>query len=143
MARLVLRASAQLSKGDLARAVPSLEEVTKLEPTMNAAHFVLAGLYEASRQHDRAIERYRAILVTAPEEVRSLNNLAYSLAVNHGASAEALELAQKAYRIANEPNAQVDLDFGASLLAGKGTPVGVLPFRDRRVRPLCHEGADR
>ena len=128
VARLVLRASAQLSRGDLAHARPSLEEVTRLEPHMNAAHFVLAGIYESSREYDRAIERYRMILETAPEEVRSLNNLAYTLAVNKGATKEALELAEKAYRVANDPNAQIDLDLGASLITGKGTPIGVLPF---------------
>jgi uncharacterized protein (TIGR03790 family) len=128
VARLVLKASAQLSRGDLLSARPSLEEVTRLEPHMNAAHFVLAGIYEASGEHDRAIERYRTIIVTAPEEVRSLNNLAYSLAVNKKMLDEALVFAEKAYRIAYETNAQVELDLGASLIAGKGTPVGSLPF---------------
>src|SRR4029079_12269847 len=39
VAKLVLKASAQLSRGDIVHARPSLEEVTKLEPTLNAAHF--------------------------------------------------------------------------------------------------------
>jgi tetratricopeptide (TPR) repeat protein len=57
-----------------------------------------------------------------------LNNLAYSLAVNKKAASEALPLAEKAYRIAYNSNAQVDLDLGASLIAGRGTPVGSMPF---------------
>ncbi len=128
VARLVLKASAQLSRGDLAHARPSLEEVTRLEPTLNAAHFVLAGLYDMSGEHDLAVTRYRTILTTAPDEVRSLNNLAYTLAVSTQAADEALPLAEKAYRIANGNNAQIDLDLGASLIAGRGTPVGALPF---------------
>jgi Flp pilus assembly protein TadD len=128
VATLVLKASAQLSRGDVPAAIPSLEEVTKLEPTLNAAHFVLAGLYERAGQHDRAVERYRTILTTAPDEVRSMNNLAYLLAVSKHAPGEALPLAEKAYSIANDPNAVVDLDLGASLLAGRGTPVGAMPF---------------
>jgi uncharacterized protein (TIGR03790 family) len=128
VARLVLKASAQLSRGDLKKARPSLEEVTKLEPTLNAAHFVLAGLYDMSGEHDLAITRYRTILTTAPDEVRSLNNLAYTLAVNRQAPAEGLPFAEKAYRIAYGNNTQIDLDLGASLIAGRGTPVGALPF---------------
>jgi uncharacterized protein (TIGR03790 family) len=128
VARLVLKASAQLSRGDLVHARPSLEEVTKLEPTLNAAHFVLAGLYDMSGEHDLSIARYRTILTTAPDEVRSLNNLAYTLAVNKQTAGEALPLAEKAYRITNGNNAQIDLDLGASLIAGRGTPVGALPF---------------
>jgi tetratricopeptide (TPR) repeat protein len=128
VAPLVLKASAQLARGDLKRARPSLEEVTRLQPTLNAAHFVLAGLYDISGEHDAAIARYRIILTTAPDEVRSLNNLAYTLAVSRNAPAEALPLAEKAYRIANDKDALADLDLGASLIAGQGTPVGALPF---------------
>jgi len=128
VATLVLKASAQLSRGDTTRARPSLEQVTKLQPSLNAAHFVLAGLYDTSGQHDLAVARYRTILTTAPDEVRSLNNLAYTLAVNMNNAAEALAHAEKAYRIAYGKDAQVDLDLGASLIAGKGTPIGALPF---------------
>jgi uncharacterized protein (TIGR03790 family) len=128
VATLILKASAQLARNDIARAGPSLEEVTRLEPTLNAAHFVLAGLYDRAGEYEKAIERYRAILTTAPDEVRSLNNLAYILAVNKRALADALPLAEKAYRIANNTDVQIDLDLGASLLTGKGTPVGALPF---------------
>ena len=128
VAKLMLKASAQLSRGDIKTARPTLEEVTRLEPTLNAAHFVLAGLYDVSEEYDLSIARYRMILTTAPDEVRSLNNLAYSLAVNKKAPREALPLAEKAYRIAYGKDAQVDLDLGASLIAGKGTPVGALPF---------------
>jgi tetratricopeptide (TPR) repeat protein len=99
-----------------------------LEPTLNAAHFVLAGLYDMSGENELAIARYRTILTTAPDEVRSLNNLAYTLAVTKGSAAEALPLAEKAYRIAYGSNAQIDLDLGASLIAGRGTPIGALPF---------------
>lgn len=128
VSKLILKASAQLSRGDIKSARPSLEEVTRMEPNLNAAHFVLAGLYDRSGEYDLAIDRYRKILTTAPEEVRSLNNLAYALAIRRNAPAEALPLAHKAYAIARDQNANVDLDLGASLLAGKGTPVGAMPF---------------
>ena len=128
VARLMLKASAQVARGDLGLATRSLEEVTELEPTLNAAHFVLATLYDRSGEYDRAIERYRMILSTAPEDVRSLNNLAYLIAVNKGTPTAALPLAEKAHAIANAKNAQVDLDLGASLIGRSGTPVGALPF---------------
>ena len=53
--------------------------MTVIEPSLNAAHFVLGGLYEREGQFDRAIERYRMILTTRNDDVRAMNNLAYIL----------------------------------------------------------------
>ena len=71
---------------DLKGARETLEAVTEIEPTLNAAHFVLGGLYERNREFDRAIERYRTILKTRQDDVRAMNNLAYILAVERRSS---------------------------------------------------------
>ena len=63
-------------------------------------HVTLADIYEASGEHDKAIARYRSVLGTLPQHVRSLNNLAYALAVHKGALAEALPIAEKAVALA-------------------------------------------
>src|SRR5205814_524569 len=101
--------SSRMISGDPAGARAPLEAVTKLEPHLNAAHFVLAGIYDQQGDHDRAIERYRTILDFAPDDVRSMNNLAYTIAVNKHQPEIALELAQKAYQLSN---GEVKIDLG-------------------------------
>ena len=95
---------------------------------MNAAHFVLATIYDVLGDFDRSIERYNTILETAPNDVRSLNNLAYALAVNKKMVKEALPYAQKAYSIAHDNEVSLTLDIGYAVAARKGTPPNVLPF---------------
>ena len=46
-----------------------------------------------------AIERYRLVLAQVPDDVLSLNNLAYALAVRKESPADALALAQQAHAI--------------------------------------------
>ena len=128
VSRLMLKASARLLHADLKGAAKSLEAVTVVEPTLNAAHFVLATIYDVLGEHDRSIERYNAILSTAPNDVRSLNNLAYALAVNKKRVKEALAYAEKAYSIAHDNEVALTLDLGYAVAARKGTPPNVLPF---------------
>jgi uncharacterized protein (TIGR03790 family) len=128
IARLMLKASARLLHADLEGAAKALEGVTELEPMLNAAHFVLATIYDVSGRHDQAIERYRTILSTNPGDVRALNNLAYALAVSKGQAKEALEFATKAYSIAHDNEVELTLDVGYAVAARKGTPPNVLPF---------------
>jgi tetratricopeptide (TPR) repeat protein len=105
-ARLVLRADARRARGDKAGMREALEQATAIDPRLTAAQTMLAGLYEELREYDRAIERYRSVLVVNPGDPVALNNLAYALAVHKGAPADALPLAQKAY-IAAKRNAQI------------------------------------
>lgn len=128
VSRLMLKASARLLHADLDGAAKALEAVTTIEPMLNAGHFVLATIYEVQNQHDKAIERYRAILSTAPNEVRALNNLAYALAVGRKSPKEALPLAVQAYSIAHDNEVELKLDLGYAVAARKGTPPNLLPF---------------
>ena len=128
ISRLMLKASARLLHADLEGAAKALESVTELEPGLNAAHFVLATIYDVSGQHDRAIERYRTILSTAQNDVRSLNNLAYALAVGKQQPKEALPFAEQAYSISHDNKVELTLDLGYAVAARKGTPPNVLPF---------------
>lgn len=125
---LMLKASARLLHADLKGAATALETVTKAEPTLNAAHFVLATIYDVLGDSDRSIEHYNAILSTNPNDVRSLNNLAYALAVSKKRPKEALPYAQKAYSIAHDNKVTLTLDLGYAVAARKGTPPNVLPF---------------
>ena len=124
----MLKASARLLHADLKGAATALEAVTVVEPALNAAHFVLATIYDVLGETDRSIERYNTILSTAPNDVRSLNNLAYALAVNKQKVKEALPHAEKAYSIAHDNEVTLTLDLGYAVAARKGTPPNVLPF---------------
>ena len=128
IARLMSKASARLLHADLPGAAHALETVTTIEPALNAAHFVLATIYDASGQYDQAIERYHMILETAQNDVRALNNIAYALAVNKKQPKDALPFALKAYSIAHDTNVELTLDLGYAVAARKGTPPNVLPF---------------
>lgn len=125
---LMLKASARLLHADLKGAAAALEKVTEVEPTLNAAHFVLATIYDVLGDSDRSIARYQAILSTSPNDVRSLNNLAYALAVSKKNPKEALPYAQKAYSISHDNKVTLTLDLGYAVAARKGTPPNVLPF---------------
>ena len=124
----MLKASARLLHADLKGAATALEAVTKIEPHLNAAHFVLATIYDVLGDSDQSIERYNAILETAPNDVRSLNNLAYALAVKKSLVKDALPHAQKAYSIAHDKKVTLTLDLGYAVAARKGTPPNILPF---------------
>ena len=127
-AKLLLKAHARLMASDLKGAREALEAVTEIEPGLNAAHFVLGGLYERNGEYDRAIERYRTILKTRQDDVRAMNNLAYILAVVKGELQDALTLADRSYKLATDRNAILDL--GYSLVTRRGTPSSALPFAE-------------
>ena len=128
IAKLLLKAHARLMASDLKGAREALEAVTEIEPTLNAAHFVLGGLYERNGEFDRAIERYRTILKTRQDDVRAMNNLAYILAVEKQQLQDALTLADRAYKLASDRT--VILELGYSLITRRGTPEAALPFAE-------------
>jgi len=76
-----------------------LEEATLRDDRLPTPHFMLAQLYEAEGEYDKAIERYRKLQQIAPNNPLVLNNLAYALAVRKNNPLEALPLAEKAYEL--------------------------------------------
>jgi Tfp pilus assembly protein PilF len=77
-----------------------LEEATRLAPQAIAAHLQLARMYEQDNNIDAAIDRYRQVIAAQPRHVAALNNLAYALATQRKAPAEALPLARRAVEAA-------------------------------------------
>lgn len=98
--KLLLRAEARGARQDRAGTRQALEQATALDDRLNAAHFTLASIYEQDAEYDKAIERYRRILASSPDDAVALNNLAYGLATRKNRPAEALPLAQKAFTLA-------------------------------------------
>jgi Tfp pilus assembly protein PilF len=129
--KLLLKGDSALTKGDLASTRRALEQVISIDPALNGVNLLLAGLYEQAGEFPKAAERYRAILATRPDDVRALNNLAYLLAVRQNAAAEALTLAEKAYKMA--AGRELVQDLGFALVARRGTPSAALPFSEQTV----------
>ena len=138
----MLKASARLLHADLQGAAMALEAVTKIEPHLNAAHFVLATIYDVLGDADRSIERYNADSHDSANDVRSLNNLAYALAVSKKRLNDALPYAKKAYDIAHDNKATLTLDLGYAVAARKGTPPTSCRSRPS-VQHRRHQGTDR
>jgi uncharacterized protein (TIGR03790 family) len=97
--KLMLKGEGRRRVADLVGARRALEEATTLEPRLLSAHRALATVYQEQGEHDRAVERLRRVLADAPDDLLSLNNLAYALAVQQKAAPEALPLAQQAYAL--------------------------------------------
>lgn len=76
---------------------------TSVEPRLVSAQMWLALAFERRSEIDQAITRYRSVLVAEPNNSIALNNLAYLLADRKNAAAEALPIAEKAYRLAPAP----------------------------------------
>jgi len=103
--KLILRAESRLSKNDRAGAKRAFEESIERDDRLPSPQLILAALYEADKEYDKAIERYRRILELAPDNASALNNLAYALAVRKNSIEEAIPLAEKAYDLSDKnPN---------------------------------------
>jgi uncharacterized protein (TIGR03790 family) len=98
--KLVLRARSRLAKGDEAGARQALEEAIARDDRLPEPNLLLATLYEAGQEYDKAIERYRRLQILVPNNPTVLNNLAFVLAVRKNNIHEALPLAEKAYSLA-------------------------------------------
>lgn len=95
--KLLLKVEARTASGNREGLEGFLVKATDIEPRLTPAHLQLAALYERTAQYDKAIDRYRKALAQEPRNPLVLNNLAYALAVQGKAPAEALPLAQLAY----------------------------------------------
>jgi uncharacterized protein (TIGR03790 family) len=103
--KLLLRARSRLVKQDQTGARQALEEAIARDDRLTETNLLLASLYEANQEYDKAIERYRRLQALVPDNPLVLNNLAYALAVGKNNVQEALPLAEKAYSLAkNAPN---------------------------------------
>jgi uncharacterized protein (TIGR03790 family) len=80
----------------------TLQRAADLEPRLLAAQIMLADMAASRGSDDEAIKRYRLALQVDPNHVVVLNNLAYALADKKNSAAEALPLAEKAYRLSNQ-----------------------------------------
>ena len=101
---LWLRAGALADQGRTGEIEEPLARAVEIDPRLTLAQFQLASHYEAAGDHEKARARYERILAVEPNNVVALNNLAWSLAVHAGERDRALDLAERAFRLAKSPS---------------------------------------
>jgi uncharacterized protein (TIGR03790 family) len=107
-AKLMLVGEARARRSDEIGMRQAYEQATVADPRLNAVHLMLATVYEKAGEYDLAIERYRRVLATAPNEAVAMNNLAYALAVYKNAPKDALPIAEKAYTLFKRDSRIID-----------------------------------
>jgi len=128
--KLLLLADARLARDEGANIEPLLKKAVEIEPLLTIANLRLAAAYESRGDYDRAIEQYRQIVATEPQNAIALNNLAYALADRQKKPEEALSFAQKAYRAAPAPDIADTLGWIHHLL---GDDESARPYMDKAV----------
>jgi uncharacterized protein (TIGR03790 family) len=108
VAPLLLKADARLARKDAAGARAALEAAVKIDPAQPDVGRRLAMLDEQDGHYERAVEGYERLLKLAPNDVVSLNNLAYLLATRLNKPKEALDPAERALRLAPRSASIVD-----------------------------------
>jgi tetratricopeptide (TPR) repeat protein len=132
--RWLLRAEARLARSDQAGAAEALKEAVRLEPGTLQAWRILGQLHESAGRHEEAVGAYERVLEIDPDDVITLNNLAYHLAVRAGKPEAALPHATRANTL-SRGNAQIEDTLGwiHHLL---GNDRDALPFVVRASRAL-------
>ena len=97
VAKLLLKGEARLRHADADGARQAFEAALALDPRLVGARRSLAAIHDSRGEHDLAIEQYRRVLAIVPDDLLSLNNLAYALAVHKKQPADALRFGQQAY----------------------------------------------
>jgi uncharacterized protein (TIGR03790 family) len=95
-AKLIVRAEARLAHGDPAGAAEALKQAVAIDATSLAAWRTLGVALDAQRNYADAAAAYERALKLDQNDVESLNNLAYILAVRDKRPADALPLASRA-----------------------------------------------
>jgi tetratricopeptide (TPR) repeat protein len=127
---ILLKVESREARDDRSEYEALLSRATELEPRLTAAQLRLALFYTERNDSAKAIDRYRRIVATEPQNAIALNNLAYALAEYQHAPKEALPFAQRAYRASPIPIVLDTLGWVHHLLGDDAT---ALPFIDRAV----------
>lgn len=109
-----------------------LESATALEPRLPPAQLRLASEAERRQDFENAITRYRAVLSVEPSNVFALNNLAYLLADKKNQPRDALDMAERAYRLSGE--AAFIADTLGWVYFKLGDTAKALPLLDRAAK---------
>lgn len=121
---------ARKEAGD-SKATRTLEQWAKEHPGDAAVSVQLGGIYTASGEHEKAIDAYRRVLETQPDNVVALNNLAW-IYFQRGGSGDlqrGIDTAQRAYRLRSDIGAIADT-YGWLLLQDGRVDEAMVALRD-------------
>ncbi len=109
---LLAKSMVALGQQDFTRALTLLPEAERLadgrdDQTLATIRRMMALSYYSTEQYPQAEQAYRRLLEANPDDVESLNNLAFLLAKQLNRPAEALPLAEKAVALTQPPQASV------------------------------------
>ncbi|MGH9410986.1 MAG: TIGR03790 family protein, partial [Vicinamibacterales bacterium] len=120
-----VRAEALAEAKDKAGTLKALTDAVEADPHFTTARMTLALSADADGRFDDAIVQYRAVLDYDGANAVALNNLAYSLAVNKHAPADAVSIAERAVTASHDNPAMLDtLAWTEHLLGRDGDALG-------------------
>ena len=103
-----LKAQVLLTRGDRAGAERAAGSAVEAEGRLVEARSLLAELLMARKDYEAADTQYLEILKVSPNNLISLNNLAFNLAEHLGRPQDALPYAQRAYTLGGRAAAVAD-----------------------------------
>lgn len=106
-----------------------LQQATAIDPRFTVAHLELAQDAETRGDVDEAVSRYRSVVALEADNAVALNNLAYLLVDKKNLAAEALPLAERAYRLSGEAPTVADTLGWVHYKLGE--TIKALPFLER------------
>lgn len=129
----------------VAEAIGEYERVVALQPNDPEAHLALGNALAAAASEKRAADEIEKALQLAPDSVSALNNLAWLLATAADSSiknpARAVELGEKAERLAPEPNAIIYHTLAAAYAANGKTDHAITAAE--RAQKLAEDAGDK
>jgi putative PEP-CTERM system TPR-repeat lipoprotein len=88
-----------MSANDLNKAMIILRAIEKSNPEYVQAHLLQANIFEITDRNKDAVRKHKKVLALSPDNILSLNNLAYLYAEGYGPVDKAISLAQRAKKL--------------------------------------------
>lgn len=136
---LMMLGDLYMQKRDIPRAVAAYDDILKKQPQNVPALFAKGAAFDQSGRKKEAIALYRTVLKVSPNTVAALNNLAYLGAEGYVGKAEALKMADRAYRL--QPNNPGVMDTYGYVLARSGKGADAVRLLEKSASMLPKDPA--
>jgi tetratricopeptide (TPR) repeat protein len=94
--------------GNAQKGIQVLTQALELDDTLADVHFHIATIYYDLKEHEKAVEHFRATVTLDPKNAFAMNNLAYLFSERGANLKEGLELVSKALALQPENSAFLD-----------------------------------
>ncbi len=127
-------------------ALPHLQQAIQGDPAVSGPHYHLAAIFLESNQLDKAIDHFRKAYELEPENLATINGLAWTLAIfpksTPQETAEAVRLGEKARDMTNNRHPQI-LDTLGAAYAADGQFQKAISTAERGVRLAFQSGSKK